>query len=382
MTDTPDSEIDKLKAKLVSLETLRDELEPASYDARKRDMEARLLALVQTDDGAVVRDVHTGGGNFIGRDQYNIRIEAGAYVGAQPQTRERRLDIYRGVLAARTGDLPLRGFDPEASDATSARSDLSLAGVYVSLNTRLTAPEREITRALAAAREGRVAPFPALDQRAAGRETEAGETRPIGALEAAVLRRSQVLLGGPGSGKSTFVNYLAHALATGDAERLQDWPEPEGDCLPILVVLRDLAAWIGAESPGRKASAALLWDFICHDLRERNLDFAAELLGETLEADRALVLLDGLDEVPAATWSPAASCPTGSPNGACPSGSFPRPSSPPSMRGRWTPSSVPGTRRSPPAGRCQRPRPTKRRTSSGARCGGRTFGGWRPTPCY
>jgi hypothetical protein len=306
MTDTQATAIDRLKGELAGLMALRERLGATVYDGMRQDIEAQLQALIQAGGGAAITGtVNTGGGDFAGRDQntynvYNIRIQAGAYVGERPQTRERSLEIYRGVIAARAASLPLRGFDPEASDATSARSDLSLAGVYVSLNTGLRVLESEIVQALAAARAGQAAPFPPPDRRAAGRGLEAGEERPVSAMEAAVLRRAQVLLGGPGSGKSTFVNYLANALATGDQERLRDWPEAERGCLPILVVLRDFAAWVGAKTAKRKASTALLWDFVRHELDERNLAFAAKPMEEALDGGRALVLLDGLDEVPAA----------------------------------------------------------------------------------
>jgi len=303
MTDPHSAKLAQLQDLLESLEKLRPVLGDATVDAKKRDIEAQLRTLIQTGGGAVIAGaVDTGGGDFVGRDKniYNIRIQAGAYVGERPRTHERALEIYRRVLAARTGDLPLRGFDPEASDATSARSDLSLAGVYVSLKTGLSAPEDSIERALTAARQGRPVAFPPRDPGRVRHGVEEREQRPVTAMEAAVLLRSQVLLGGPGSGKSTFVNYLANALATADPERLRDWPEAERDCLPVLILLRDFAAWIGAKGGRRKASTALLWDFVRHDLGERNLAFAAKPLEQALDGGRALVLLDGLDEVPAA----------------------------------------------------------------------------------
>jgi formylglycine-generating enzyme required for sulfatase activity len=302
MTDPHSAKLAQLEDFLESLEKLRLVLGDETVDAKKRDIEAQLQTLIQTGGGAVIAGaVDTGGGDFVGRDKnINICIQAGAYVGERPRTHERALEIYRGVLAARTGDLPLRGFDPEASDATSARSDLSLAGVYVSLKTGLSAPEESIERALTAAREGRPVAFPPREQGRVRHGVEEREQRPVTAMEAAVLLRSQVLLGGPGSGKSTFVNYLANALATADRERLRDWPEAERDCLPVLILLRDFAAWIGAKGGRRKASTALLWDFVRHDLGERNLAFAAKLLEQALDGGRALVLLDGLDEVPAA----------------------------------------------------------------------------------
>ena len=42
----------------------------------------------------------------------------------------------------------------------------------------------------------------------------------------------------------------------------------------------------------------MLWAFVCHDLKARRLDFAAGVLERALDDGQAVVLLDGLDEVP------------------------------------------------------------------------------------
>ncbi|MCB1810023.1 MAG: NACHT domain-containing protein, partial [Candidatus Competibacteraceae bacterium] len=123
------------------------------------------------------------------------------------------------------------------------------------------------------------------------------KTRPLSTLEAVIRDRRVVLLGDPGSGKTTFVNHLAQALALRDFEHLSGWPEDEKDHLPILVILRDLASWLKKHAAERKASAGLLWNYIEHDLHERKLGFALPLLQQALDEKRAVVLLDGLDEV-------------------------------------------------------------------------------------
>jgi formylglycine-generating enzyme required for sulfatase activity len=113
-----------------------------------------------------------------------------------------------------------------------------------------------------------------------------------------------VILGDPGSGKSTFVNFLAHCLAMYNLEpevnwlsHLPDWPAEENDCLPLVVILRDFARSLPKELP-EGAEPHHLWDFIRKRLRAQNLEKAAEPVCQTLEAGGALVFLDGLDEVP------------------------------------------------------------------------------------
>ena len=109
------------------------------------------------------------------------------------------------------------------------------------------------------------------------------------------------MLGEPGSGKTTFVNFLAHCIASGKWDTLQDWPEKERGIIPIMIVLRDFAYWLSSAPAGESQGAYALWAFILHDLKLRNLEFATPLLEQALQQGRALILLDGLDEVPASS---------------------------------------------------------------------------------
>lgn len=128
-----------------------------------------------------------------------------------------------------------------------------------------------------------------------------------------------VLLGDPGSGKSTFVNFLALCLAGEflQKERIninlltaplpdeegkpgqknQKWDQ--GKLLPVRIVLRDFAAK-GLPSPQQKATAKHLWDFIRMDLESATLGRYSEHLHQELMKKGGLILLDGLDEVPEA----------------------------------------------------------------------------------
>ena len=222
------------------------------------------------------------GGIAVGRD-----VHGNVYVGSPPQDVAEALRIYRRVLISTCRHLPLRGVDVGASDPTGGQQCLDLAQVYVDLGTKSHVPLTE------------------GEKKQRGRRIPVGEreTRPLGVLEATVGNRRLVILGDPGSGKSTFLSHLALCLAAHSLEReanwlarIPGWPEGEADAVPIPVVLRDFARWLPADV--KKAEPCHLWDFIASRLQVQNLAFAAEPLHQGLEEGKAVVLLDGLDEIP------------------------------------------------------------------------------------
>jgi len=210
--------------------------------------------------------------------------------GASPEALRR---AYLHRLAQQTRRLPLAGVDPKAA-GDERGGELQLSAVYTALLTRQ--PEE--------------ATFPK-----AGSFRE-GETRYLSALEMLNCEPCLVLLGEPGSGKSTFVNFVAlclagEALGDGDASlavltaplpaeergkkpQLQRWDH--GPLLPVRIALRDLAAR-GLPASGRRVSGDVLWDFIVAELGETLKEYAPHLKTELMERG-GLVLLDGLDEVP------------------------------------------------------------------------------------
>lgn len=194
--------------------------------------------------------------------------------------------------------------DPRAASEADAR--LNLGAVYTALLT-LTPEQDE-----------RHLPSPA--GRGAG-----GEGRRLSALELLNRYPRLVLLGDPGSGKSTFVNFVAlclggEALAHPDAnlklmtaplpeekdrerEKEKEKPQPQpwghGVLLPLRVVLRDFAVR-GLPPAGERATAKHLWDFISDELRAATLGEYVEVQQKELLSQGGLLLLDGLDEVPEA----------------------------------------------------------------------------------
>lgn len=130
-------------------------------------------------------------------------------------------------------------------------------------------------------------------------------TRPLSAREAAVAHERLVLLGNPGSGKSTFAQELLARLASA---RLGEGEVPEGfgeAQLPVLILLRDLSRRLSTskppERPQRERERALteaVRDEALAGLQRFRLTAFEKGLGQAWEAGHCLVALDGLDEVP------------------------------------------------------------------------------------
>jgi formylglycine-generating enzyme required for sulfatase activity len=236
-------------------------------------------------------DVHTDGGDFIGRDQVVNNI----YVGSPPRDPAEARRIYLGVLARQVSRLPMRAFDAGQANPAAQARELNLINVYTALDTA-----EQVEREEEGAPPGRRKRQPPQE-----RGLERGETRPLRALEAAAANRCLALLGEPGSGKSTFAHHLIYCLARGGPAGAawreafeRDWPAGARAVLPVRVILRDFDAWL--DDPARQPIAATpgaLRDFLAHSLAQQNLGFALPLLDRALDDGQALVVLDGLDEV-------------------------------------------------------------------------------------
>ena len=143
-----------------------------------------------------------------------------------------------------------------------------------------------------------------------------------------------VLIGDPGSGKSAFVNYLCLCMAgelTGhplvnlkaltaplpdkdgepqsreveqagkDKEKIpvrQDWQH--NALIPIRIILRDFAASKHFPDDCQTADAQLMMAFIQSDLASKDCGDYFDILKARLRTGDALVMFDGLDEVPQA----------------------------------------------------------------------------------
>jgi predicted NACHT family NTPase len=137
----------------------------------------------------------------------------------------------------------------------------------------------------------------------------------VSALEQLDRYPRLVLMGDPGGGKSTFVNFVAMCLASESMEEKKPeatldiltapLPDDEGKpgdkrqpwnqgvLLPLRIILRDFAAG-GLLGP----TAEHLWRFIQTELQTHGHEAFYEPLRQELANRGGLILLDGLDEVP------------------------------------------------------------------------------------
>jgi len=270
------SEAEKLQEKIKQLEKELAKLKKASKPAKSK---AKVKGGGAVAQGTKAKAVGQNG----------ILIEGGVYIGAQPKNDAQALTIYRRVLMQTTSSLPLRGVDVGVSDPTATQKPLGLANVYIDLDTTSKVGKHRKTK------KGEE------PNNWMGGVTDDVETMPV--LMATIAWRQIVLLGDPGSGKSTFVNFLAYCLAANAVEPKEDWlkhlpkwPKKEGTLLPVPVILRDFSRWLSAQKATDPAPRLLL-DFIAERLHAQNLDFAAPLIESALDAGKCILLFDGLDEV-------------------------------------------------------------------------------------
>jgi formylglycine-generating enzyme required for sulfatase activity len=209
-------------------------------------------------------------------------LQGDVYVGEPTTDSREALDIYRRVLISRYSQVHLQGIVPP-SDAKARESRPNLAQVYVALNTK--------SFDQVAVEQGQLDLF--------------WDSTPLSALAAASRNRRLILLGDPGSGKSTFIAHLGLCLAAhslfpkgGWLDSLPGWPKAESKLVPLPVVLRDFARSSSLKESSRQPNAKQLWDFLVDQFARQNISFACRAIERSLERGAALLILDGLDEIP------------------------------------------------------------------------------------
>ena len=180
---------------------------------------------------------------------------------------------YLAYLTDRHYYLSLKGMG--ISDRVPLR--LKLLDLYVPLKARMELPEGDTWK---------------RDISLAGRDVTNDEREqmhfgePVSLLNALQKHSGVIVLGDPGAGKTTFVKYVALCLARGEGRKIG-----LDDYLPIVL---PLAAFANA----LQSRDIRLDDFIAEYFAGIGADLPiGSMLSEALKVGRALILLDGLDEV-------------------------------------------------------------------------------------
>jgi formylglycine-generating enzyme required for sulfatase activity/energy-coupling factor transporter ATP-binding protein EcfA2 len=137
---------------------------------------------------------------------------------------------------------------------------------------------------------------------AGARPTVVTETVTISVEEALAAHQRLVVLGDPGSGKTTLVRYLALLYARDLAEQnsrlvQEKLLSAESPRLPILLPLRQIGAFLRAATDDGTEGHARLLEFLLRSLRNERITVPEDFFDERLTHGRAVILLEGLDEV-------------------------------------------------------------------------------------
>jgi formylglycine-generating enzyme required for sulfatase activity len=303
-----------LAAQLAFLRQQRD----AAPDAATRAMFDALIASLEAQQAAD-RDIRTAGGDyaegdvdkrkgtFVAGHQYNLDFSGAQFLQGLERLYQApatdygaALRRYLAHLYREYAGLDLRGIDDRPLD-------MPLSELYVSLSLHEPPPEELAGRGalrgfmdkvgrLFGAREAEAAP--------AGR---GGRPEPVDWTQA--LRHPRLaVVGAPGSGKTTLLHYtavrLAEVLARDDAGQLATLGlAAEGAStlppVPLFLPLRELGSFV-RECSGKELAGAgprLLLDCLANYYARFDLDLPADFFSRLCDAGRALLLLDGLDEV-------------------------------------------------------------------------------------
>jgi formylglycine-generating enzyme required for sulfatase activity len=301
------AENERLKAELAALKQQNAHAKDGSAVAQGDGSTALAenAALIQTEGGsAVAGDVNAEQdavmGNKITAKTVIVSPEGTkVFVGEQPieitaVDRESILAKYLTHLIVRNRYLQLQGIR-----SGGKLVNIELEEIYITLRA---SQQRSV-----AAHESWLATEAALApgerHKIAREQGMMTETVQVKIDQALGTHRHLVILGDPGSGKTTLMRYLTLQYANDLAQKLGTVRKRlglnESGYLPILLTLRRVGAFLRHHRPQDDGTDghALLLEYICTAYRNERIPLPDDFFDKWLESGRTVIFLDGLDEV-------------------------------------------------------------------------------------
>jgi hypothetical protein len=323
MSDDPSALAQQIAALEAALQLPLPEDSRAQLSKKLRALQAATIFAGSTVAGdkviAILGTVNVSDDARINGVAVGINLGQIIYRRDPQEDERRRLVWYLAALSSKLHHLPLRGLNVNAHEGGSG---VSLANVYVMLASETS--RKLVVRGPAAAIshyfqdndpkkdfKPEYGSHWALPSQAIREillsSPELPSTGDAGFIlqratliaEAVQAHRHLVLLGNPGSGKSTFLHHLGWALAqraldqVNDQTSLSGWDD-QRQYLPIILSLRKLARRLGADG----LEPAVVRTALCDEIESYGVRQVDDLLSEALYSGAVLLLLDGLDEVP------------------------------------------------------------------------------------
>lgn len=302
MADQPDAqtELQKIETALAAQEALRGILPDEQLEATLASLRAKrqmLLTQINVDNTQA---------NFVNINAQTLNAQA--VIGRDKVDGENVTIVHGDLYQASPGPKTLT--IPEAlrrylDNLIDTHQHLHLQGIRAGGQPLSVDLEKVYVSLTAIEKRGIAAPsIKSVEAEEDNSETEIAHAglQPLTINTALTRYQRLVIIGDPGSGKTTLMAYLAltYARALRDGtntvgERLQPG---EKNRLPILIPLRDFGRHLKTHHAGPGTDGpALLLNYLRDYYAAQSISLPEDFFEQSLEEKRAVVLLDGMDEV-------------------------------------------------------------------------------------